>query len=65
MNVGIQEGELGVRQWHYGVPRAWLSACCISACVKYAAYLCAKEAFFLNWLELFRRIGPEMAPQTE
>jgi hypothetical protein len=24
-----------------------------------------KEAFFLDWLELFRRLGPEMAPQTE
>jgi len=23
-----------------------------------------KEAFFLDWLELFRRLGPEMAPQT-
>ena len=24
-----------------------------------------KEAYFLDWLELFRRLGPEMAPQTE
>ena len=24
-----------------------------------------KEAFFLDWLELFRRLGPAMAPQTE
>ena len=24
-----------------------------------------KEAFFPDWLELFRRLGPEMAPQTE
>ena len=24
-----------------------------------------KEALFLDWLELFRRLGPEMAPQTE
>jgi hypothetical protein len=24
-----------------------------------------KEAFFLDWLELFRRLGPEMGPQTE
>ena len=24
-----------------------------------------KEAFFLDWLELFRCLGPEMAPQTE
>jgi hypothetical protein len=24
-----------------------------------------KEDFFLDWLELFRRLGPAMAPQTE
>jgi hypothetical protein len=24
-----------------------------------------KKAFFLDWLELFRRLGPEMAPRTE
>jgi hypothetical protein len=24
-----------------------------------------KEAFFLDWLELFRHLGPEMAPQAE
>ena len=30
-----------------------------------ASKLGLKEAFFLDWLELFRRLGPEMAPQTE